>query len=398
LAAAGSAAPAVGAGIAGIAAGGALGALCCALGVAALLWRRRQKRGKEGAAVAPQQQQQQQQQQQLAKGEEGEGEGEVPAPKVEEGEEEHEEFALPSAPSASEDDAAAAAALLLAPPAPLMNAFEGLVARARGIRKARRALSTGAGAVPDALLEAEASAAAAAGAPPQLAVAGLALAAAAAKGASDAAEAAAGARRERLRVAQAAAAAHKKSEWRAEVMALPRAARAMLVESRGDTRKWWSAPRVPPKQSKRDGSKWGPLEREKAGVLAGGGVWPPPDPLIALLESGEGRLVNGQVVSVVTVMEEGGGGKEEREREREREREGAAKRGRVALQRAREGLRGGLLAGVAERAIAASRGEASAEEPTAVDRTGTGASTSTLGEEEGEEEEEEEEEEEREEE
>jgi len=90
----------------------------------------------------------------------------------------------------------------------------------------------------------------------------------------------------------------RKSEKLAQLMALPKHARILVSSTVKDSRKWWSAPRVNAKYAKLHSEEWEPLAKEKAAVLAAGGMWPPPDPLLALLSTGEGKIVNGMVVRV----------------------------------------------------------------------------------------------------
>jgi len=109
-------------------------------------------------------------------------------------------------------------------------------------------------------------------------------------------------RRERLKIHREAMEEHRKKEKFAELMKLPKHARILITDDRKDSRKWWSAPRVKPNESRLDRSKWLPLEKEKAAILAAGGVWPPPDPLLEALRTGHGRIINGQIVTVAAEL------------------------------------------------------------------------------------------------
>lgn len=230
--------------------------------------------------------------------------------------------------------------ILFAPPItpdPPHSSLNSLVTRAQAVRDKRKVprlggLNTGGGGAS------------------YMAPAALAAAASHAREQQLASEAATEARRERARKFQVAAEEHRKAEKYAELLLLPAHARLMVAEKVSDNRKWWSAPRVKPENSRLDRTKWAPLEKEKAAILAAGGVWPPPDPLLTLLHSGEGRLVNGQVV---TVTEFSGGTEAEakakagealRKREEERRFETIAK-ARLAEQQAMSARRRSSLPG-----------------------------------------------------
>ena len=337
-----AAAPQASAAVLGGAAAGAA-ALCLCLAAAALLLRRRKK---QTAKVAPAEEQ-------LAKAVASEEQEQ----EEEEQEEDEEEEVLPPHAEASEGTNAAAGGATEAadssagPSGSLSEALEGLLSRARGIQRVKRKLGRGGG---------EESPAGGQGV--SSAVEFLAHAAATAKLAGEAVEASAAQRRERLREAQEAVEAHRRSEKMAALLALPKHARGMLLETKGDTRKWWSAPRVPPKQSKVDKRQWAPLAKEKAAVLAAGGVWPPPDPLLALMDSGEGKLVGGQVVRVSMLEGDTEEQVEEAVAAAEGTRKAAALQARVSAQRVQErvGMRGRLLALSAARVLGGAPGGARA--------------------------------------
>jgi hypothetical protein len=115
-------------------------------------------------------------------------------------------------------------------------------------------------------------------------------------------------RRERLDALKAQALEKKEKVKREEILALPVHQRILQTTLKKDKRKWWSAPQ--PKETRLDTTPWKPLEKEKKAILDAGGVWPPPDPMLALLKSGGGRIINGVIVKVVNAppAAEGGAG------------------------------------------------------------------------------------------
>jgi hypothetical protein len=116
-----------------------------------------------------------------------------------------------------------------------------------------------------------------------------------------------------VRAAKTAAAekAHETARANAELLRLagePIHRRLLLAKPDADHRKWWSAPKAKPKPTW-ERKKWAPLEAEKAAALAAGRPWPPPDPILALLEAGA-RVINGEVIVGEDLAAEGAGNTE----------------------------------------------------------------------------------------
>jgi hypothetical protein len=106
--------------------------------------------------------------------------------------------------------------------------------------------------------------------------------------------------KEAARVAKmrAVEARHETAHRQAELSKLagePIHRRLLLAKPEADHRKWWSAPNQAKPHDTWEVKKWAPLEKERLAALAAGRPWPPPDPVLALLEAGA-KVINGEVV------------------------------------------------------------------------------------------------------